>query len=459
MPTIPSRTTLKTTNSVSILNAIRNGGSTNYRSAIPAATDDISSIRAIGQALLDDYPSLKNEFIDALVNRIGRVILTNNYFYNPLQAFKKGMLEYGETVEEIFVGIANIQQFDQDTAESEVEKRVIPNVRSAFHTLNYQKFYKVTVSDYELRNAFLSFEGVYDLVERIINSMIQGAEYDEFLMMKYMIAKAALAGQLHAVEVDASSMEGAVATIRGESSEMMFPSKKRNLAGVLTSTPRDRQYLILSAAVDAAVDVNVLAAAFHMEKADFLGHRIIVDSFAEFDSERLSEILGADYVPFTSDELLALASIRGVLVDSEWFMIFDKLLEMRDRYNEQGLYRNHWLHVWKIFSTSPFANADVIVPGTPTVTSVTVTPSTATVAPGASIALGVAVATTNFASKAVDWTIEADSGNTGADTDVTVDRNGLVQVSADATADDVFVVTATSVFDSTVTGTCTITIG
>ena len=190
-----------------------------------------------------------------------------------------------------------------------------------------------------------------------------------------------------------------------------------------------------------------------------MGHRIVVDSLAEFDTDRLEEILGDDYVEFTSDELLALASIRGVLVDSEWFMIFDKLLEMRDRYNEQGLYRNHWLHVWKIFSTSPFANADVIVPGAPAVTSVTVTPSTATVAPGSSIALGVEVATTNFASKAVEWTVEADAGNTGADTDVTVDRNGLVQVSADATADDVFVVTATSVYDSTVTGTCTITIG
>ena len=80
-------------------------------------------------------------------------------------------------------------------------------------------------------------------------------------------------------------------------------------------------------------------------------------------------------------------------------------------------------------------------------------------APGASIALGVEVVVSNFGSKAVDWTVEGDSGNTGADTDVTVDRNGLVQISTDATTGDKFTVTATSVIDANASDTCVITIG
>lgn len=451
MPSIPAKTKLTTTNTVSILNAIRNSASVNYRSNVPAATMDVSSIRTIGATLLDEYPALKNEFID-LLNRIGRVILNNNYFYNPLAPFKKGMLEYGETVEEIFVAIANIQQFNPEVAESEVEKRVIPDASSAFHTLNYQKFYKVTISDYELRNAFLSFEGVYDLIERIINSMLQGAEYDEFLMMKYMIAKAALNGQLSAVEipdVTAANMNGIATILRGNSNAITFPSKNRNLAGVLTSTPKDRQYLIMSADFDAAFDVEILASAFNMDKAEFLGHRVIVDSFSEFDVTRLAEILGEDFIPFTAAELEALAKVPAVLVDSEWFMIFDKLLEMRDRYNEQGLYRNHWLHVWKIFSTSPFAQAELFVAGTPAINSVTVTPTEATVAAGSQLALTVTVDAANFASKAVDYTVTGEG--------VSVDRNGLVTVAADATA-GTYTITVTSVADSTKTATATITV-
>ena len=114
MATKPKIVTL-TNSSVDILNAIRNNASVNYQNYVPVATSDAESIKKIGTIIMD-FPSLQNEFLSALVNRIGRVILTSKLYENPWAMFKKGMLDFGETVEEIFVDIAKPFQYDPAVA-------------------------------------------------------------------------------------------------------------------------------------------------------------------------------------------------------------------------------------------------------------------------------------------------------------------------------------------------------
>ena len=176
MPVKPQIVTL-TNSSVNVLNVIRNNATQNYKDYVPVATPDAESIREIGSIIMD-YPALQNEFLSALVNRIGRVLVTSKMFDNPWSVFKKGMLEFGETIEEIFVNIAKPYQFDPNVAESTVFKREIPDVRSAFHIMNYQKYYKVTIQDDQLRQAFLTWQGITDLIAKIVDSMYTGANYD-----------------------------------------------------------------------------------------------------------------------------------------------------------------------------------------------------------------------------------------------------------------------------------------
>ena len=57
-----------------------------------------------------------------------------------------------------------------------------------------------------------------------------------------------------------------------------------------------------------------------------------------------------------------------------------------------------------------------------------------------------------FGSQEVNWSVPADA-------DATVDANGIVTVSSDATTSDTITLTAKSVQDGTVTGTATITVG
>ena len=458
MPTRPSVQKLSAT-SVDILNAIRNNASADYRNYIPQADDSLDSVRSVGNILMN-YPALQNEFLNALVNRIGRVLVTSKMYDNPWNMFKRGMLEFGETIEEVFVEIAKPFEYDPETAESEVFKREIPDVRAAFHILNYQKFYKVTVQRDQLRQAFLTWDGVTDLITKIINSMYAGANYDEFQVMKYLVAVNILNGRLKAVKIavdrDASvaaNAKSAVNCIKGVSNGMEFMTTKYNQAGVHTYTNKRDQYIILTSDFDAVMDVEVLASAFNMDKADFMGRRVLVDSFASLDNDRLALLFKDDenYVPLTQDELDLLATIPAVLVDRAWFMILDNLLEFTDQYNGQGLYWNYWLHVWKTLSVSPFANSVVFVPGVPSVKSVTVSPDTVTAGAGQTVLLTAEVVTAYFAPQTVTWSVAKTAK-------ATVDITGKVVIGTDAKTGDKIVVTATSTFDNTKSDTCTITV-
>ena len=451
MPTKPQVKTLNA-NSVEILNTLRANASPNYQDMIPYAEGSLDSVREIG-AIIMQYPALQNEFLSALVNRIGMVLVTSKLYRNPWAFMKQGMLEFGETIEEIFVNIAKPFEFNQERAETTIFKREIPDVRAAFHVMNYTKFYKATISNDQLRQAFLSWNGITDLIARIVDAMYTGANYDEFITMKYLLAKHLIAGNIYANQIDTVStdnMKSIVATIKGVSNSLEFLSNKYNYNGVETYTNKSDQYILINAKFDATMDVEVLASAFNMGKAEFMGRRVLVDSFGNLDNARLKLLFAEDpnYTEISEDDLQALDNIPAVMVDRYFFMIFDNFYNFTEQYNGEGLYWNYWYHTWKTFSISPFHNAVAFVPGAPTITSVTVEPSTASGAVGSTIQLSAEVVSTNFAPKTVTWSSNSES--------VTVNSNGLVTIGTGATGS--VTITATSTYDTTKSGTCTITV-
>lgn len=451
MPTKPQVKTLNA-NSVEILNTLRANASPNYQDMVPYAEGSLDSVREIG-AIIMQYPALQNEFLSALVNRIGMVLVTSKLYRNPWSFMKQGMLEFGETIEEIFVNIAKPFEFNQERSETTIFKREIPDVRAAFHVMNYTKFYKATISNDQLRQAFLSWNGITDLIARIVDAMYTGANYDEFITMKYLLAKHLIAGNIYANQIDTVStenMKSIVATIKGVSNSLEFLSNKYNYNGVETYTNKSDQYILVNAKFDATMDVEVLASAFNMDKAEFMGRRVLVDSFGNLDNARLKLLFAEDpnYTEISEDDLQALDNIPAVMVDRYFFMIFDNFYNFTEQYNGEGLYWNYWYHTWKTFSISPFHNAVAFVPGAPTITSVTVEPSTASGAVGSTIQLSAEVVSTNFAPKTVTWSSSSEN--------VTVNSNGLVTIGSGASGS--VTITATSTYDTNKFGTCTITI-
>lgn len=432
MPTKPKVQTLAAS-SMDILNAIRNNASYTYQQRVPVATQN--NIREVGGAIMQ-FEGNQNEFLSALVNRIARVIVTSKMYENPLRMFKQGIMEFGETVEEVFVNIAKAHQFDPAVAETEVFKREIPDVDAVFHKMNLQNFYKATVSVDQLRMAFLSMDGVTDLVARIVDSLYSGANYDEFLTMKHLLVESIQGGKLFPIQVAGvdtkTNAESTTITIKGISNVLPFGSTKYNPMGVLTYTNKEDQFLIMDAKASAAFDVSVLAAAFNMDKVEFMGHVVMIDDF-----ENLTGVVAA-------------------LVDRNWFMVFDNMLQFTENYNGQGLYWNYFWHVWKTFSTSPFQNAIVFTTNNITATGVTVNPATATVTPGQQVQLGAQVTGGYYMPQDVTWSIR--SGDTTPKPVLSsVNPFGLVSI-ANGEQNEKLIVTATSVYAPTVSGNATLTI-
>ena len=323
--------------------------------------------------------------------------------------------------------------------------------------MNYEVQYKVSVSPDMFKRAFLSESGIAELVTYITNSLYTAHANDEFLIMKYLLGVHILDGHLKPVQVDvtAGSEKSVVKKFKEVSNKLTFLSPDYNIAGVHNFSDKGYQYLIINSAYDATYDVDVLASAFNMDKAEFAGHRKLVDSFGAMDVARLKKLIGSQpgYHEFSAAELSALDKIPAVIVDLNWFQMYDQTLRYTDFFNPQALYYNYYLTAFKVVAMSPFAPAAAFVPGAPSVTSVTVSPATATVAKGQHAQLSANVVTANFASKAVTWSMTG-----AAKPETQIDNSGNLFVASDETA-STLTIKATSNADPTKNGSATITIG
>ena len=368
---MPRRIAVNTLNAstIDIINVIRQNASLEYQNTVPAITQ-VSDIPKVGEVIYGT-PAFANQFINSLVNRIALVRVQSATFNNPYAILKKGYLEFGETVEDIFVQIAQVVDYSAEKAAARELKRTMPDVKSAFHAMNWRVMYPITIQDVDLKLAFRSAEGVQDLITRIVDSVYTAAEYDEFLLFKYLIIKAVSSGKLYPVSIgDGTDLKDAAKAFRGVSNKIQFMSKDYNDYGVKTNTPISRQVIFMDADFNAEFDVDVLSAAFNMDKADFMGRLFLIDDFTSFDNERFEVIRAASdgLEEVTDDELLLMADVKAITVDENWFQVYDNLNKMTENYVGSGLYWNYWYHQWKTISTSPFANAVVFALSSATTT-------------------------------------------------------------------------------------------
>lgn len=361
MPRRIAKSTLQAS-TLDIMNAIRQNASYDYQQYVPVVAK-ASDIPKVGEVICGT-PAFSNQFINSIVNRIALVMTKSATFNNPYAHLKKGYLEFGETVEEIFVQIAKVVDYTPEKGAAREFKRTLPDVKSAFHTMNWRVMYPVTIQDEDLRLAFLAESGVQDLVAKIVDSVYKAAEYDEFLLFKYLLIKAVSHGKMFPMSIGSGTdLKEAGVTFRGASNDLTFMQTKYNASGVRTTTPRENQAIFMDSWFNAKYDVDVLAAAFNMDKATYTGALHLIDDWASFDNERFEVIRensdGLEEV--TADELAIMKNVKAVLLDVDWFQVYDNNAKFTEQYSASGLYWNYFYHVWKTISSSPFSNAIVFV--------------------------------------------------------------------------------------------------
>ena len=424
------------------------------------------SIAPIGKLIMDNQ-RYRNAFINT-VNIIGLTVIKRNRWENPWDFTIRGTLSRGQTVREIILDLCNVhnynKNFDDKTAFLKTE---VPNVLQYLNNINFQVYYQTTTSDEQLAMAFETEGGLLSFIEESVSMLWESKVYDEYIIDKYQLCRRILDGTMTSVEITDYNTKTArerVADMKSISNKMAFRSPNYNPAAIRRATPFDDQIFILNTDFEADMSTEVLATSFFRDNADFKARAVLADGFNTHDTERLTKVLGEQYVPFTSEELAQLANIPAVIVSREWFMDYyygmdtTSVGKTTEFYNPTTLENNHFLHIWGIKSTSPFENAVVFTAGVaPTVTNVTVAPNESSLSAGLSLQLSATVVTTGFANKAVTWSITKGAQNGKA----TINENGLLKIASDYVVSGETAqieVTATSVFDNTKTETASVTV-
>jgi hypothetical protein len=432
------------------------------------------SIIPIGKIILSNQ-RYKNAFLNT-INLIALTVISKNDFNDPWEAFtEKGVINFGQSVREIAVDIADVYDYNEyvNNATHFLEN-VVPNVYQYIHELNFQKFYKTTTSDEQIAMAFSREQGLYDLIEEVINSLYRAYKYDKFLVNKYMLARRIVDGTMTPSNInnwnDLTPRER-VAKMKNVSNLMTFMSPNYNPAGLRRATAFEDQYLIMNSQMEADMSTEVLATSFFLNQAEMKTNMALVDKFTMEDEARLKELLGEQYIPFTEDEKNLLGVIPAVLISRNWYKNYTYTLDNASDmslagtrassfYNPETLRTNHWLHVWKVFSTSPFEQgtffiANPTADGHPTVESVTVSPATATVLKGQNLQLTAVVETRLGANKSVKWELDDEVKEAGAK----ISQTGLLTIPANFEEGITPIgVYAISVYQDDVVGEASITI-
>lgn len=323
--------------SIEILNNIRANASEEYEARIPAATRE--NIATIGQAF-ETYTLLYNEFCNALVNKIGKTILETKMFKNKLARFKSGSITGASDVEEIFVEMAKAEGAYDPQGKNPLGRRKPADVKVIFHRKNRQDKYVMTIGDIDFRRVFRSVDTLDAFIRGQINSIYSADEYDEWCAMKNVLATYNKYFDYNVPSItkagDAKKFSTAfVKTLRKAVQDVGFASTAYNAAGVKTWTNPENLVLLVNKDVLVEVDVEQLATAFHSSETDMKVVPTII----------------------SMDDFGSLENTYGMLIDKDFFRVYDTLSHMEPQRNADGLFTNYFYHHHQILSASTFKTA------------------------------------------------------------------------------------------------------
>lgn len=397
------------------------------------------STQEIGKIIVDNA-RYKNMFINT-VNLIGLTIIKENRWENPWDIFtNKGRLRWGQQIREIILDLPAVHDFNENYEDkTKFLETEVPDVMQYLHQINFQKWYKQTINENELRMAFMDEEGdgLYDFIEKVVANLYEGYKYDKYLMDKYQLCRRIVDGTITSKKIDNyanKTPREVLSVMKGVSNLMSFKSPNYNPAGVRRATPLSQQYLLIDALREGINSTEIYATSYFLNEAQTKTNMAMIDTFSETDDARLTELLGEGFTPFTDAEKTELAKVVGVAFADDLFMDYYYALDdtpegktEREFTNITTLDKNIVLHAWGVISTSPFANACVFVTDDISVTSVAITPSTATVSKGQSVDFKATVETTGFANKSVKFDIDDVAKESGA----VINQSGKLQVPSD----------------------------
>lgn len=342
---------------------------------VTVVQNSLDTLHTYGNTVLGNTATM-NMFVSALMNRIARAEYTSRAYRSPLAVLKRGVLDFGETIEEIYVNITKgVKENEDPLNPSNPFLANMPDVRAAYHVSNVLCKYSTKIRRKELRKAFLSFSAIDDFIAKIVEALYNAHNWDEYLCTKYKLAQAAIdrikAGAGVSIGViDDDEKEAKAYLKQARKFAKLLPAYKTayNAAGVHTHTPTENFVCFMTAEKAANIDVEALAAAYNLSYADFIGRVITIDTFdfSDDDKARICSISGIDVSAFglSDADIAALNAIGIIGADENLLQIYDTVEPyFSENYNGSDDEWNYYLHNDQVFSISPFSNIVVIGSG------------------------------------------------------------------------------------------------
>ena len=328
---------------IQFLNAIRAVASAEYKGRIPTATQ--TNIQNIMTTIMD-YSATKEEFTNTILNKIVRTKVLNKAYENSLKFFKKEPLPFGKTIEGVFVDLIKAKNFNENfgtgnnEATSLLAKEQAP-VKVEYYSENFKHKYKLSISDEQLKSAFMSADGLSQMTQGLIRSATSSSEYDEYMMIKTLIgasvSKEVEIQGLFALDENAQAKK-ITKTVQALVNKFRFMSTEYNKQGVHTHCLPSDCVIITTPDQLANLNVELLATAFNVPYAEMPSRIVVIDSFLKADGSD-----DTDTVCIVAD--MDLVQFRNTLDTWETFR------------NPDGLMTNMFHHVWGSACGCGFVNA------------------------------------------------------------------------------------------------------
>lgn len=360
-----------------VARAMYNISSSSFRNTI-GDPNEVSSLEFMSGLL--EYPDTLGVEFMSLATRIGRVIAHRNILRNKLAPFKMANMPLGYTMEEYFVECAKEHEYNQADAENTLFKRELPDIKTAFYVVNRKSFYPATITDDDLRKYFVSWDGVNSLIARIVDSLYNGDNKDDYNYMKSALVTHYENGHMKIVNTSAVTNTDTAKELARKITEYVAyltePTNEYNAMAVTKQNEYDDIYVILNGKTNSYLNIDWLSQTFQLEFAQFKTHVLVLPT-----------------LPSTGQ-----GNIEAIVCDSEIYRVFDQKYSVGVAYNAKGLYWNYFLHHWEGIATSRFANAIAFVSGdvTEKVTAIYANPQVVSVKKDSSVTVPFTVQTSGL---------------------------------------------------------------
>ena len=332
-----------------------------YKDRVPVATqENIGNIEEI----ISTYPTVKNEFISVLTNQVAKQLFFSKAYENPYKLFNRGMLPFGKSIESIFVDIIKGKQRTHETnttnLATDLLAREVPNVKVEYYSENFRHQYKTTITDEELKGAFRAENGLSSMTGRILQAPLTSIEYDMQEMVLHALpelkgGKATINKTAYTAMTEEEKAKILVKTIKSQVIKMGFLNNEHNGQGVMTFSKPQDLVVFLDPDMMANIDVELLAQAFNISKAEVPLHVLPVPKFTK-RTVIPSEDGGETIVTYAED-----TDCLAIICDKDAIQVYETLNSSESFRNPQGIYTNIFFNRWGIMSACNFANVCRIV--------------------------------------------------------------------------------------------------